>query len=65
MYKRQNINTANEIELRILPGVGVATAKKILDYREEHGKFKTKEELKEISGIGEGKYNKLSDKITI
>ena len=60
-----NINTANEIELRILPGVGAATAKKILDYREEHGKFKSKEELKEISGIGEGKYNKLSDKITI
>lgn len=60
-----NINTAQEIELRLLPGVGKATAQKIIDYRETHGNFKTKEEIKEISGIGEGKYNKLADKITI
>lgn len=63
--KLVNINSANELELRLLPGVGKATASKIIEYRNEHGNFKTKEELKEISGIGEGKYSKLVDKVTI
>ena len=60
-----NINTATEEELDTLPGIGPSTATKILDYRKEKGKFKTIEEIKEVSGIGESKYKKIKDKITV
>lgn len=60
-----NINTATEQELDSLPGIGPSTAAKILEYRKEKGKFKTIEEIKEVSGIGESKYEKIKDKITV
>ena len=60
-----NINTATEEELDTLPGIGPSTATKILDYRKEKGKFKTIEEIKEVSGIGENKYEKIKDRITV
>lgn len=60
-----NINTATEQELDTLPGIGPSTATKILDYRKEKGKFKTIEEIKEVSGIGENKYEKIKDRITV
>lgn len=60
-----NINTATEEELDTLPGIGPSTATKILDYRKEKGKFKTIEEIKEVSGIGESKYEKIKDRITV
>ena len=60
-----NINTANIEELDTLPGIGQATANKIISYRQEHGKFKTIEEIKEVSGIGDSKYEKIKDLIEI
>lgn len=60
-----NINTATEQELDSLPGIGPSTAAKILEYRKEKGKFKTIEEIKEVSGIGESKYEKIKDRITV
>ena len=60
-----NINTATQEELDSLPGIGPSTASKILEYRKEKGKFKTTEEIKEVSGIGESKYEKIKDKITV
>ena len=45
-----NINTANEAEFEKLPGIGASIASKIVDYRNENGKFKSKEEIKNISG---------------
>lgn len=60
-----NINTATEQELDSLPGIGPSTAAKILEYRKEKGKFKTIEEIKEVSGIGESKYEKIKDQITV
>lgn len=60
-----NINTATETELDSLPGIGPSTAQKILNYREEKGKFKTVEEIKEVSGIGESKFNNIKDLITV
>lgn len=60
-----SLNTASLEELMTLPGVGEAKAKIIIEYREKCGKFKKKEELKNIKGIGEKIYEKLESYITI
>ena len=60
-----NINTASKEKLETLPGVGETTAQKIIDYRETNGKFKTIEDIKNVSGIGDAKYESLKDKITV
>lgn len=60
-----NINTATQTQLETLPGIGPSTAIKILEYRKEKGKFKKVEELKEVSGIGEAKFNKVKELISI
>ena len=56
-----NINTAGAAELETLPGIGEVTAKKILDYRAEHGPFAEKEDLMKVPSIGEGRYGKIAD----
>lgn len=48
-----NINTADEEALSALTGVGPAKAKAIISYREEHGAFKSVDELANVKGIGE------------
>lgn len=58
-----NINTASISELDTLPGIGAAKAESIINYREENGKFKTIEEIKNVSGIGEGVFEKIKNKI--
>ncbi|MCX7970046.1 MAG: ComEA family DNA-binding protein [Negativicutes bacterium] len=63
--ERVNINTASEAELDKLPGIGPATAQKIVAYRKANGNFKSTEELKKVGGIGDSKFNALKDKITI
>ncbi len=60
-----NINTANSQKLQTLTGIGETTAQKIIEYREKNGKFKTEEELKNVSGIGDSKYNNLKEQITV
>lgn len=60
-----NINTASRDELMTLTGIGEAKAESIIRYREEHGAFKSVEELMEIEGIKEGVFNKIKDDITI
>ena len=60
-----NINSATAEELTQLPGVGEATANKIISYRQENGKFKDTEELKNVPGIGDSKFEGLKDMITI
>lgn len=60
-----NINTAGLEELDTLPGIGPALAQRIIQYRETHGPFKSVEELKNVSGIGEKNFEKLKDKITV
>ncbi|TDL98162.1 comEA protein [Macrococcus brunensis] len=54
-----NINTATESELQEIPGIGPKKAADILHYREQHGGFKSKEEMKEIKGIGDKTYTSL------
>ncbi len=60
-----NINTANVEKLQTLPGIGESIASKIIEYREQNGKFKTIEDLKNVSGIGESKFSNIKDKITV
>ena len=59
-----NINIATLEELTSLPGIGESTAQRIIDYRKQNGKFKTIDDLKNVSGIGESKFNNLKEKIT-
>lgn len=60
---RININTADSSELQLLNGIGPATAEKIIDYREEHGRFDSIEDIKEVSGIGDKTFEKFKDDI--
>ncbi|HBG5343396.1 TPA: helix-hairpin-helix domain-containing protein [Clostridioides difficile] len=60
-----NINVATIEELDSLPGVGEATANKILQYREENGQFSSIEEIKNVNGIGDKKYENIKDLICV
>ena len=60
-----NINTASESELETLPGIGPATAKKIIADREEQGPFASVEDLMRVTGIGEKKYEAMSEFIYV
>ena len=60
-----NINTASAEELDKLPGIGLSRAEDIINYREENNGFKSIEEIKNVSGIGESSFNKMKEKITI
>ncbi len=60
-----NINTATIEELQNLSGVGESKALAIIAYREEFGKFKSIEEIKNVKGIGDGVFEKIKDNITI
>lgn len=60
-----SINYSGVGELETLPGIGPAMAQKIVSYREENGYFNSIEEIKNVSGIGEAKYNKIKDYISV
>ena len=60
-----NINTATLNELDSLPGIGPSTAQKIIDYREENGNFKTIEDLQNVKGIGDAKFEEIKEKIIV
>ena len=60
-----NINTADEAKLMELPGVGQVTAKNIIAYRTEHGAFKSIEDIKNVSRIGEKTFDRLKDLIIV
>lgn len=60
-----NINTADTQTLQQLTGIGPATADKIIAYRNENGKFKSIEDIKNVSGIGDKTFEKFKDQITV
>ena len=60
-----NINKATVSELTNVPGIGASTAEKIIAYRDKNGKFKTIEDIKNVSGIGQNKYENIKDHITV
>lgn len=60
-----NINTSSQSELETLPGIGESTAIKIIEYRKQNGKFNSIEEIKNVPGIGDAKYENIKNYITI
>lgn len=60
-----NINTANQTELETLSGIGPSTALKIINYRKTNGNFKKTEEIMDVDGIGEAKYESIKDYICV
>lgn len=60
-----NINTATQTELETLPGIGPSIALKIINYRNENGKFSTIEEIKNVNGIGESKFENIKKYIKV
>ena len=60
-----NINKATQAELETIPGIGPSTALKIVDYRNENGKFKSTQDIKNVPGIGDSKYENMKEYITV
>lgn len=60
-----NINTATQTELETLPGIGPSLALKIINYRKENGKFSSIDDIKNVSGIGDSKFNNIKDFIGV
>jgi len=65
MARPININSATLEELDTLPGIGEVTAAKIVDYRRQHGPFRTIEQIMDVSGIGEAKFEAIRALITV
>lgn len=63
--KMISINTATKEELLTLNGIGESKAESIIEYREENGNFKTIEDIKNVSGIGDALFEKIKDNITV
>lgn len=63
--KRININTADESQLTTLPGIGAARAQAIISWRNEHGAFEAIEDIMQVSGIKEGAFAKIKDRICV
>lgn len=60
-----NINSASQHLLETLPGIGPATAENILEYREKEGPFKKIEDIKEVWGIGDKKFQEIKGLISV
>ncbi len=60
-----NLNTANSAQLQTLSGIGPSLAERILEFRAKNGPFKKIEDLMNVRGIGQKKFDSLRDKITV
>ncbi|MDD5449426.1 MAG: helix-hairpin-helix domain-containing protein [Candidatus Omnitrophica bacterium] len=64
-FKIIDINKASKDELARLKGIGPSLAEQIIKYREANGRFNDTEELKEVKGIGQAKYDSIKDNIKV
>lgn len=62
---RVNINTADEAELTTITGIGSSRAQAIIAWREEHGSFKTIEDIMNVNGIKQGLFSRIRDSIRV
>ncbi|MFV2102652.1 helix-hairpin-helix domain-containing protein [Micromonospora sp. LOL_024] len=62
---RVNLNTATSAQLETLPGIGPVLAQRIVGYRDQHGGFRTVGDLRQVSGIGDARYEQLKDLVTV
>jgi competence protein ComEA len=62
---KDDLNTATVAQLDTLPGVGPVTAQHIVDWRTRNGRFARVDQLREIDGIGERRFQQLRDVVTI
>lgn len=60
-----NINTATQTELETLTGIGPSLAARIIEYRGQNGKFKKVEELRNVKGIGQSKYDGIKEEVVV
>jgi len=60
-----NINSADLTQLQSLPGIGPVLAQAILDHRTKHGPFGSVADLRQVSGIGDTRYEQLKDLVTV
>ncbi|HZJ83563.1 MAG TPA: helix-hairpin-helix domain-containing protein [Clostridia bacterium] len=60
-----NINTADQSQLETLPRIGPVLANSIIDHRDKNGLFKDKEDIKQVSGVGEKTFEGLKDLIVV
>lgn len=60
-----DLNTADQATLETLPGIGPSLAGRILAWRQEHGRFSAVEDLLDVSGIGDGRFAELRDRVRV
>jgi competence protein ComEA len=60
-----DLNSATATQLDQLPGVGPVLAQRIVDYRTQHGGFRSVDELRQVSGIGDAKYADIKSLVRI
>ena len=60
-----NLNLATAEQLQTLPGIGPTNAKSIIEHRNKVGKFNKIEEIINVKGIGEKKYQKIKDRLLV
>ena len=60
-----DLNAATVADLDALPGIGPVLAQRIVDWRTEHGRFASVEQLREVTGIGESKYADLAAEVAV
>lgn len=63
--QKVNINEAKQEDFEQLPGIGPSIAKKIVEYRQQNGKFTSIDELQEVKGIGEAKFENIKEYIMV
>ncbi len=65
LTEKVNINTATAEQLQTLPGIGPSLAKTIIEHRTKSGKFSRIEELINVKGVGEKKFQKIKDRLVV